>query len=132
MTYDMYHFVFTAAGIICLVMLAVTILLFLILKVPELIGYFTGITEQKAVEKINKKNKRFEGGQSGYDIAVFKKGTEKSCSSGYMPKETEVLADTGVATGQVVPDETSLLPQGEKLFQVEYEICYIHSSEIIG
>ena len=129
MTYDMYHTIFITAGLLCGVMLAVTILLFFVLKVPKLISYFTGVTERKAVKNIRQRNERSGSRLSGSNIAASgsRKAAGKICLSGHLSRETEPLSTSGQAS-----DETSVLSHQEKRFQVEYEIFYIHSNEIIG
>ncbi len=130
MTYEMCRFVFVAAGILCGVMLIVTILLFLILKVPGLIGYFTGAVERKAVENRHRQIKNSDGRTPVFSTAVSGNVelSGKIASSGYLTEETAELR----VSDETMSEETSVLSQRKREVQVEYEICYIHSDEIIG
>lgn len=56
MTYETYRIIFIAGAAACGVMLAVSVLLFLVLKVPRLIGDLSGATARRAIRGIREKN----------------------------------------------------------------------------
>ena len=56
MTYETYRIIFIAGAVACGVMLAVSVLLFFLLKVPHLIGDLSGSTARKAIRGIREKN----------------------------------------------------------------------------
>lgn len=130
MTYEMYHSIFVAAGILGGIMLSVTILLFFVLKIPGLFGYFTGAAKKKAVEDMRQQNEGFDSSLTVDHTSVSEKTEVRGESglSGHLSEETLVLS----VSDRPVLDETSVLSSQERRFEVEYEICYIHSSEIIG
>lgn len=139
MTYEMCRSVFVTAGILGGIVLAVTILLFFILKVPDLIRYFTGFAERKEVENICRQMEESDSRPPvcNTDVPEITDIPGKINSSGYLPEETvelsvsDEMTESG-ASGEAIPEETSLLTRPESSFQIEYEICYIHSNEMIG
>ena len=58
MTYDGYRLVFQIAGVVAIVMLIVSIILFIILKIPGVIGDLSGRTARKGIEDIRMQNMR--------------------------------------------------------------------------
>lgn len=56
MTYETYRIIFIAGAVACGVMLAVSVLLFFLLRVPHLIGDLSGSTARKAIRGIREKN----------------------------------------------------------------------------
>ena len=58
MTYDGYRLVFQIAGVVAIVMLIVSIILFIFLKIPGVIGDLSGRTARKGIEDIRMQNMR--------------------------------------------------------------------------
>ncbi len=56
-TYDAYRNLFIIFGIISIVMLIVTILIFVLMRVPRAIGILSGSTAKKAIKSINDQSK---------------------------------------------------------------------------
>lgn len=119
MTYEMYHSVFIGAAICCGIMLAVTIVLFFWLKIPKLIGNLSGITARKAIESIRKQNEHSEE-----KMEVLRQVKKTAALHPTYP-ETMLLNRQSL-------NQTLVLSQSKNPFNVEYEICFIHSDEIIG
>ena len=161
MTYEVYRYIFIGAAILCGVMAAVSILLFILLRIPSVIGDLSGKTAKKAIEEIRKQNEA-SGGKNYRSSAVNRergKLTDKISKSGsllkqetgpinYMmetekidiqqPDQTDVLDQTCVLEETAVLDgmgweETAVLsPQLENTFVIEHQITFIHTDEIIS
>ena len=56
MSYEVYRYIFIGAAILCGAMLITSILLFILLKIPKVIGDLTGRTARKAIENIRNQN----------------------------------------------------------------------------
>ena len=155
MTYDTYHLIFQVSGIAAIVMLILTVVLFFVLKVPKLVGDLSGRIARKGIESIRAQNVQ-SGDKRHMTSAVNRERgtvTDKISPSGQIiPKNTIV---TGVMTEKInvqeepgndtvvltETQETEVLTDipfaGEtsrlnNLFQIEYEICFIHTDEKIN
>lgn len=184
MSYDIYRYMFFGSAALALVMLVVTLILFITLKIPYVIGDLTGINARKGIAAIRSRNE--ESGVKTYDSSPVNrergKITDKISAPGQiMPK---VSADGGamrtekigtehlrrqaqqsaptyaeVAEGMAEhsnqepvyamsgpADETSVLAQDgmplygqtsvlaaddEQIFQIEFEIRFVHSDMVI-
>ena len=155
MTYDTYRLIFQAAGISAIGMLIVTVVLFFVLKVPKLIGDLSGRTARKGIENIRSQN--MQSGDKRHKTSAVNRErgtlTDKISPSGQIiPKNTMA---TGVVTEKIsiqeeIPEDTAVLseaqdtevlsgytPVGETcvlndFFEIEYEICFIHTEEKIS
>ena len=56
MTYEIYRYIFIGSAILCGVMFVVSILLFVLLRVPKLISDLSGLTAKKAIKNIREQN----------------------------------------------------------------------------
>lgn len=160
MTYEMFRYVFLGGAIGCAVMVVVSVILFITLRIPKVIGDLTGRNARKAIEKIRKENEQI-GDKSYKSSAVNKergKLTEKITRSGRLIARDETPFGTGRVTEKISTQElpvveqacetellspqTTLLtePAGETevlnvqqpVFSVEYEITFIHTTEVIS
>lgn len=61
MTYDIYRLIFIVGSIACAVMFVVSVILFITLKIPNVIGDLTGRNAKKAIENIRKQNEASGG-----------------------------------------------------------------------
>ncbi len=52
MTYEIYRYIFLGSAILAVIMLIVSILVFILLKIPTVIGDLTGANARKAIENI--------------------------------------------------------------------------------
>ena len=84
MTYEMYRYVFLGGAIAAGVMLAVSILLFFLLKIPKVIGDLSGRTARRAIDDIRRQNE--ESGDKTYKSSAVNlqrgKVTDKITKSG--------------------------------------------------
>mgnify|MGYP004474332519 CR=1 FL=1 len=151
MTYDTYRLIFYGGAIACVVMLIVSVILFITLKIPNVIGDLSGRNARKAIENIRKQNEAT--GEKGYKSSAVNlergKLTDKISLSGNIKRqenvdgfgmptekistsklETTVLNDASAETtvlSQYTAGETTLLNQ----FMVIEEITFIHTNEFI-
>jgi hypothetical protein len=56
MTYEIYRYIFYGGAVLALIMLAVSVFLFIFLKIPTVIGDLTGANARKAIENIRNQN----------------------------------------------------------------------------
>lgn len=83
MTYDIYRYIFIGAAIMCGIMLLVTLLLFIILKIPSVIGDLSGRTAKKAIHDIRQQNM-----SANTDKIQESKLTDKITASGRLVKRS--------------------------------------------
>lgn len=176
MTYEIYRYIFIGGAILAGILLLVTILLFVFLRIPTVIGDLTGATARKAIENIRNQNevsgdKTYKSSQvnsergkltdkismsgslirNGSGVIGGAMATEK-ISTQQLPvqtqeNETTVLSmDTGETTVLNISagetdvlsvnsnmGETMVLDYGQPaIFEIEYEITYIHTDEVIN
>ncbi len=116
MSYENYRYVFIGAAILCGVMILTSILLFVLLRIPKVIGDLTGRTAKKAIENIRNQNET--SGDKTYRSSLVNrergKLTDKISPSGRLIKNpTDLLsgamATEKIGTQQLVSNETSVL-----------------------
>lgn len=56
MSYEVYRYIFIGAAILCGIMLVLSVILFILLKVPKIIGDLSGRTAKKAIKSIREQN----------------------------------------------------------------------------
>lgn len=160
MTSEIYRYIFIGGAILACIMFVVTVIVFILLKIPVVIGDLTGANARKAIENIRSHNEN--SGDKVYRSSPVNrergKLTEKISSSGRLIKDpshslhgamatakistqqldqTDVLCDeTTVLTGELANNapETTVLDEQpvSNDFVIEYEITYIHTDEIIA
>lgn len=168
MTYEIYRYIFYGGAILSAIMLVISIALFIILKIPNVISDLTGRTARKAIENIRNQNE--SSGNKTYRSSLVNqergKLTDKISPSGQLLKEPSTALHGAMYTEKIgtqplaseLPEEvetalteesgaTSLLehqtsnettilscdePIQQVVFEIEYEITYIHSNEIIA
>jgi len=116
MTYDTYRYIFIGATILCVLMVVLSVLLFILLKIPSVIGDLTGATARKAIEQIRKQNELT--GDKTYKSSVVNKErgkvTDKISPSGKIITHTAGLQAGAMETekigeSSVSAEETSVL-----------------------
>lgn len=84
MTYEVYRYIFIGAAVLCGISLAVTLLMFILLKIPKVVGDLSGATAKKAIKDIRRQNE--ESGEKKYKGSAFNEArgklTDKISSSG--------------------------------------------------
>ncbi len=154
MTYDTYRMIFIVGLIASIALSVIAIILFFAFKIPAIIGYLTGSTEKKGVERIKKENQTTEKKSATTEKIVTAKNlkivnNETVVLSQNSENETMVLAQ-GIKEGNETTILTNNLPEKNvtgKLAQIEdkeiknnrenvifkivLDITYIHTDEII-
>lgn len=170
MSYEIYRYIFYGGAILAAVMLAVTVLLFFVYKIPTVIGDLTGANARKAIENIRNQNE--SSGDKLYKTSQVNrergKLTDKISPSGSLMRDPSgILGGGAMATEKIstqeLPqvDETTILESNETtvlssnettvldsagagettvlttedvpaVFQIEYEITFIHTDEVIA
>ena len=170
MSYEIYRYIFYGGAILAAVMLAVTVLLFFVYKIPTVIGDLTGANARKAIENIRNQNE--SSGNKLYKTSQVNrergKLTDKISPSGSLMRDPSgILGGGAMATEKIstqqLPqvDETTVLESNETtvlssnettvldnagagettvlatedvpaVFQIEYEITFIHTDEVIA
>lgn len=161
MSYEIYRYVFYGGAILAGVMLVATVILFFVYKIPTVIGDLTGANARKAIENIRNQNENSgdklyktspvnrERGKltdkispsgslmkdpSGHFAGAM--ATEKISTQEFPPEETTVLDATNETTvlDNVGAGETTVLDAVDApvTFQIEYEITFIHTNEVIA
>ena len=153
MTYDGYRLVFQIAGVVAIVMLIVSIILFIILKIPGVIGDLSGRTARKGIEDIRMQNMR--SGDKRYKTSPVNhergKLTDKITPSGNLIPGNKTV-NTGIMTEKIdvsqninitdrldnilnVENMNSQKSQNiggmEERVVIESEIRFVHTNEII-
>lgn len=152
MTYEIYHLVFLCAGILSIILAVITILLFVFLKIPKVVGDLSGATARKAIADIREQNIQTGDKRHKTSHVNMERGriTDRITESGNIQR-VGTSVQTGIVTQKIdmpaisEPSETVVLPemeypetevlngiQLEKDFMIEEEICFIHTNETIG
>lgn len=88
MTYEVYRYVFIGGAILAAIMFIISVILFIVLKIPSVIGYFSGATQRKAIEDMRNQNE--STGQKTYKSSAVNKErgklTDKISQSGSLIK----------------------------------------------
>lgn len=149
MTYEMYRYIFMGGAILSVLMLLVSVLLFVVLKIPKVIGDLNGSNARRAIAMIREQNtstgeKTFKSSSVNRERGRL---TDKISQSGRL--EQNPASDAGamrtskISTAELdgagettmlepVGEETTLLSSAQDMvFEIEFDITYIHSDEII-
>lgn len=153
MTYEIYRYIFMGSAALAGIMLAVSIALFFYFKIPNVIGDLTGSNARKAIEEIRIQNEN--SGHKTYKSSLVNQNrgklTEKISPSGQLIKHEvsgSAMATEKISTQQLTPMETTVLDaqimsagetivlsesvdKPENVFEIEFEITYIHTNEVI-
>lgn len=111
MSYDIYRLIFIGAAIACGVMFLVSVILFIVFKIPNIIGNLTGHSAKKAIEDIKKQQNEsyvINGEANESHLNGKKKITEKISTARLdHAEETTVLGN-----GNSRVEETTILGDG--------------------
>lgn len=162
MTYELYRYIFIGGAILAGIMLVTSVLLFFLLKIPHVLGDLTGRNARKAIENIRNQNessgdKLYKTSQVNRERGKL---TDKISRSGNLIKQPSGSLSVGgamptekISTQELPPNETTVLDTANEttvlnaevgestvldvntetsIFQIEYEITYIHTEEVIA
>ncbi|MDE7431951.1 MAG: hypothetical protein K2N34_08565 [Lachnospiraceae bacterium] len=137
MTYEQYRSIYIIALILTIFFLVSALALFIILKIPKVIGNLSGSSERKAVKVIRERN----GGIGNYTALGPKTVTEKIATKTFHSVENHTQETIMLENGETVTsmlnqndNETTVLNQQEEFesdFTIEYDITFIHTNIII-
>lgn len=154
MTYEAYHTIFFGAGVLAIIFAVLSVVLFIVLKIPKVIGDLSGATARKAIADIRDQNIRTGDKRHKTSAVNLERGriTDRISESGNIQRVGENV-NTGIMTQKIdIPtsvemqgdSETTILPVQEYLetevlkenrldadFVIEEEICFIHTNETI-
>lgn len=154
MTYEAYHTIFLWAGVLAIIFAVLSVVLFIVLKIPKVIGDLSGATARKAIADIRDQNIRTGDKRHKTSAVNLERGriTDRITESGNIQRVGENV-NTGIMTQKIdTPasvemqknSETTILPvQGysetevlkenmvDADFVIEEEICFIHTNETI-
>ena len=86
MTYDIYRYIFIGAAIMCCLMFIVSIVVFILLKIPKVISDLSGATARKAIKSIREQNEA--SGDKNYKVSALNQArgklTDKISQAGYV------------------------------------------------
>lgn len=116
MTYETYHTVFLSAGILVIIFAVCSVLLFVLLKIPKVVGNLSGRTARKGIADIREQNVRT--GDKRHKTSAVNLDRGRITDSGNIQQYSET----------VVLDEIRM----DDDFSIEEEICFIHTDETIG
>lgn len=131
MTYEQFRYVFIGAAIAAGVFLLLSVLLFFVLDIRAAFGYVTGRSAKKAIKKIREENQ-----YAGMTDIINKNSlqgrtgvvTSKIATQSFTSDETTVLNEEDSNETTVLSDYNPL----NNVFEIEYEITFIHTDEVIG
>lgn len=119
MTYDTYRYIFIIAAVLCGIMVVTSVLLFILLRIPKVIGDLTGATARKAIEDIRNQNET--SGDKTYKTSLVNKErgklTDKISPSGSLMRDPSeplagAMATEKIGTQNLASNETTLLSEG--------------------
>ncbi|MBQ7432172.1 MAG: hypothetical protein IJV50_01690 [Lachnospiraceae bacterium] len=135
MTYDVFRMIFMISAIAAGAFFGISILLFFVLRIPEVISYLTGKTRQKGIEEIIKSGKsnaavkRQEKEENSVSVPSQNNGTKQNALQ--IDDLSKQGADTvELPTAELQPGISNMHGDA-KVFAIEYEITYIHTEEQI-
>lgn len=134
MTYEIYRYIFMGGAILSILMLSISVILFITLHIPNIIGDLTGKNARREIENI--RNRNINSGVKTYKSSLVNrergKITEKISQSGKI-KSSVVNMDTGAMATERLPQEidqqTDLL-DAQNMTSDIYETSILHMSEI--
>lgn len=161
MSYEIYRYIFYGGAILAGVMLVATVILFFVYKIPTVIGDLTGANARKAIENIRNQNessgdKLYKTSQVNRERGKL---TDKISPSGSLMKDPSghfagAMATEKISTQELPPEETTVLDVANETtvldtsgtgettlldavdtpatFQIEFEITFIHTDEVIA
>lgn len=141
MTYEIYRYIFVGSAVLAVIMLAVSVLLFFVLKIPVVIGDLTGVNARKGIESIRALNEKTGDKTYRSSLVNMERGklTDKISQSGRIIKnpshslhgamETEKIGTEVLGTAEGA-DQTTVLT--EELFSKAEETTLLSEVPMAG
>ena len=102
MTYETYHTVFLSAGILAIIFAVCSVLLFVLLKIPKVVGDLSGRTARKGIADIREQNVRTGDKRHKTSAVNLDRGriTDRITDSGNIQRVGKTV-NTGVMTQKI-------------------------------
>lgn len=129
MTYEQYRQLFMIAAILGVILFFISLILFFVFKIPNVIGDLSGATARKAINSIREKNEH-----NSENLLQMKpaNGEKRRLTEG---NRTQILKDTETTVLREKVNETTCLTQEiepeQDIFSIQYDITFIHTNELI-
>lgn len=140
MSYEVYRYIFIISAILCGIMLIVSVLLFILLKVPKIINDLSGRTAKKAIKNIREQNEA--SGDKYHKVSAFNESrgklTDKISQSGQLQRKGSSM-QFGIDTTKISTQnlsyknesETTVLYSGEtSVLETSFEETSVLSESI--
>lgn len=113
MTYDVYRYIFIGAAVLCGILFVISVLLFILLKIPKVISDLSGATARKAIKNIREQNEA--SGDKGYKVSAFNEArgklTDKISPSGNVIQQQQAqmrgIDTSKISTQELLVDEAA-------------------------
>lgn len=140
MTYDMYRLIFIVGAIACAIMFLVSVILFVALKIPYVIGDLSGRNAKKAIEEIRRQNEisgdkvykssavNLERGKLTDKISASGRIQNQYTSSGFGMRTEKIST---MKLEETTNDETTVLGQNQNNMD-ETTVLTEMSQELLG
>lgn len=140
MTYDMYRLIFIVGAIACAIMFLVSVILFVALKIPYVIGDLSGRNAKKAIEEIRRQNEisgdkvykssavNLERGKLTDKISASGRIQNQYTSSGFGMRTEKIST---MELEETTNDETTVLGQNQNNMD-ETTVLTETSQELLG
>lgn len=117
MTYDVYRYIFYAGAILAAIMFVVSLILFIVLKIPAVIGDLSGATAKKAIENIRNQNE--ESGEKTYKSSAVNRErgrlTDKISPSGSLHNVPSDKLGFGMKTEKISTQRLDIEETGNEI-----------------
>lgn len=129
MTYEQYRQLFMVAAILGVILFVISLILFFVFKIPDIIGDLSGAAAKKAINSIKEQNER--------SSEKLLKRNAINGEQGKPPEtnRTQILKGTETTLLREHVEETTCLAQAREpeqdIFSIQYEITFIHTNELI-
>ncbi len=129
MTYEQYRQLFMVAAILGVILFLISLILFFVFRIPDIIGDLSGATAKKAINSIREKNEHNSEKLLEMNMANGEKGKLTEIN------KTQILKDTETTLLREEVNETTCLTQEiepeQDIFSIQYDITFIHTNELI-
>lgn len=129
MTYEQYRQLFMVAAILGVILFLISLILFFVFRIPDIIGDLSGATAKKAINSIREKNEHNSEKLLEMNMANGEKGKLTEIN------KTQILKDTETTLLREKVNETTCLTQEiepeQDIFSIQYDITFIHTNELI-
>ncbi len=130
MSYDMYRYIFIVSMVLCILMAVISVLIFIFMKIPSIIGDLSGSTARRAIENIRRSNENLLDIQSSTTNTGKIKRTEKIS----IPKQSENSLTQKInisnETALLYTNNTAILNTGNTTVLQDKEYNNLENSEI--